>query len=182
MKNKLIFLSVFTIVFFAVSSSFAAAWPEDFAIAKAQAKKKDVPVLMFFARTGLCTWCELLEKDVFSKPEFKSFASKNLVLVKIDFPKKKQQATKRAKNIKLRSDYRVYSNTANFPQVVLVDSAGNIMGRIRGYPSDLIKKGGAKAYIEEIEKIIKKYKESGAPEDDAGDAPEEAEDDDSDEW
>ena len=40
--------------------------------------------------TGWCGWCKKLQADVFAKPEFISWASKNVVLLELDFPRNKQ--------------------------------------------------------------------------------------------
>ena len=46
------------------------------------------PLLFFFTGSDWCGWCKRLQKEVFFKPEFKSWANKNVVLVELDFPRR----------------------------------------------------------------------------------------------
>ena len=43
-----------------------------------------------FTGSDWCGWCKRLDADVFSKPEFKTWAKKNVVLLEVDFPRQKQ--------------------------------------------------------------------------------------------
>ena len=45
---------------------------------------------MDFTGSDWCGWCIMLDKEIFSKPEFKEYASKNLVLLELDFPRRKE--------------------------------------------------------------------------------------------
>ena len=45
---------------------------------------------MDFTGSDWCGWCIMLDKEIFSKPEFKEYASKNLVLLELDFPRGKR--------------------------------------------------------------------------------------------
>ena len=46
------------------------------------------PLFMFFTGSDWCGWCKKLVKEVFVKEEFKSWATKNVILVELDFPKR----------------------------------------------------------------------------------------------
>jgi len=46
------------------------------------------PLLFFFTGSDWCGWCKRLQKEVFFKPEFKSWANQNVVLVELDFPRR----------------------------------------------------------------------------------------------
>ena len=50
--------------------------------------KNDKPLLFFFTGSDWCGWCVRLQKAVFSKPEFNSWAKKNVILVELDFPRR----------------------------------------------------------------------------------------------
>ena len=43
---------------------------------------------MFFTGSDWCGWCIKLQKAVFNKPEFATWATKNVVLVELDFPRR----------------------------------------------------------------------------------------------
>ncbi|HSD15614.1 MAG TPA: thioredoxin family protein [Flavobacterium sp.] len=53
-------------------------------------KKENKPMMLFFTGSDWCGWCMHLQKEVFFKPEFVKWAKENVVLVELDFPKKKQ--------------------------------------------------------------------------------------------
>lgn len=48
------------------------------------------PIFGFFTGSDWCGWCHKLERDVFSKPEFISWAKANVILLELDFPRAKQ--------------------------------------------------------------------------------------------
>ncbi|MBK5284049.1 MAG: thioredoxin family protein [Bacteroidia bacterium] len=48
------------------------------------------PIFAFFTGSDWCGWCHKLQNDVFSKPEFISWAKKNVILLELDFPRKKR--------------------------------------------------------------------------------------------
>ena len=122
-----------TFVALAVTASFAmaaAGWDDDYdkAIAKAKAEKK--LVLLDFTGSDWCGWCIKLDKDVFSKKEFKDFAKDNLVLVEVDFPQAKKLAKKTEKqNEDLKNKFRVQG----YPTLVMLDADGKEVHRIGGY-------------------------------------------------
>jgi len=47
------------------------------------------PLLFFFTGSDWCGWCKRLQKEVFFKAEFKKWARKSVILVELDFPKRK---------------------------------------------------------------------------------------------
>ena len=46
------------------------------------------PLFFFFTGSDWCGWCKRLVKEVFVKEEFKSWATKNAILVELDFPRR----------------------------------------------------------------------------------------------
>jgi len=64
-------------------------WTMDFDAAKKLAKEKNLPILMNFTGSDWCGWCKLMDKNVFSTEEWKTYATQNVVTVYIDFPKDK---------------------------------------------------------------------------------------------
>jgi len=53
-------------------------------------KKTNKPVFAFFTGSDWCGWCHKLEKAVFSKPGFQQWAKTNVILLEVDFPRKKE--------------------------------------------------------------------------------------------
>lgn len=54
------------------------------------AQKTKKPVFAFFTGSDWCGWCHKLEAAVFVKPGFQKWAKENVILMELDFPRKKQ--------------------------------------------------------------------------------------------
>lgn len=67
-------------------------WFTDVNEASKVALKAKKPMLFFFTGSDWCGWCTRLQKEVFLTPEFSAWANKNVVLVELDFPKRKALA------------------------------------------------------------------------------------------
>jgi protein disulfide-isomerase len=102
-------------------------WLTDAAKAQAQAKAENKLVLLDFTGSDWCGWCIKLNKEVFSTPDFAEYAKKNLVLVEVDFPRKKElsQAQKDA-NEALSDKY----NIRGYPTLILLDGDGKKLGQL----------------------------------------------------
>ena len=122
-------------------------WLQDFAKAKAIAEQRQLPLLLDFTRSDWCGWCVKLKTEVFDKQEFKNYASQNLVLVELDFPRRKTlpDAIKQ-QNKKQKNKYGI----RGFPTIILLDARGNKLGKT-GYM-----RGGPSAFIREIRRITKR--------------------------
>ena len=130
----------------AVVASAKPGWLTSVDQAQKEAQAKNRLLLMDFTGSDWCGWCIMLDKEVFSKPEFKEYASKNLVLLELDFPKmKKMPPEVTAQNEKLAIKYGIQG----FPTVVVFDSNGKPLGAL-GYQA-----GGPRAFIAELEKLRK---------------------------
>ena len=122
-------------------------WLTDYAAAKKLAAEKKVPILINFSGSDWCGWCIKLDKEVFSQPDFKTYAKDNLVLLQCDFPRSKPQTAELKKqNNGLQGQFGI----KGYPTVVYVDATGKELGR-GGYAA-----GGAAQYIEGIKKIVAK--------------------------
>jgi protein disulfide-isomerase len=118
-------------------------WTTDLPKAMETAKAEKKLVLIDFTGSDWCGWCIKLDKEVFAKQEFIDYAEKNLVSVKIDFPRKAAQSAELKKaNRALQEKY----NIEGYPTIVVLDAEGKEIGR-SGY------RPGPKAFIDDIEKI-----------------------------
>jgi thiol:disulfide interchange protein len=125
------------------SAVATGGWTTNYPAALAQAKATNTNVFLFFTGSDWCGWCVRLDREVLSTPEFKSYANKNLILVKLDFPRgEPQSASVKAQNEQLAHKYQV----SGFPTVIILDSKGKQIGRT-GY-----QKGGPEAFIETLKK------------------------------
>ena len=120
-------------------------WKTDLNQAIATAKQENKVVLINFTGSDWCQWCKRLSDEVFSKKEFENFADKNLVLVKVDFPRNIEQsnATKYY-NQQLANMYGV----EGFPTIILLDKNG------RGLLKTGYVQGGVENYIQQLEQYM----------------------------
>lgn len=86
--KKLLIITLFVISFSANAQELK--WESDVNIASEMAIKTKKPMLFFFTGSDWCGWCMKLQNDVFKKPEFITWANKNVILVELDYPKRKQ--------------------------------------------------------------------------------------------
>lgn len=51
-------------------------------------KNTKKPIMLFFTGSDWCGWCIRLQNEVFKKQAFITWATQNVVLVEVDFPRK----------------------------------------------------------------------------------------------
>lgn len=121
-------------------------WLTDFKQAKDQAKNDKKLILVDFTGSDWCGWCIKLDREVFSKPEFKEYADKNLVLLEVDFPKRKElSATQKAHNMELAEQYGIQG----FPTIIVLNGDGRKVGELGYMP------GGPSTFLAELDKLRK---------------------------
>lgn len=121
-------------------------WVTDLPKAQAQAKAENKMVMLDFTGSDWCGWCIKLNKEVFSQPEFIEYAKKNLVLVEVDFPRKKKlSAAQQSANKALAAKYKI----EGYPTIIVLNRDGKKIGEL-GY-----QRGGPKAFIASLEKLKK---------------------------
>ena len=135
------------VALFMVGSVLAGGegWLTDLAAAKKLAAEKNLPILVDFSGSDWCGWCIKLDKEVFSQEAFKAYAAENLVLLLLDFPRRKElPAEQRQQNNMLMKQYGV----EGFPTVLLLDKDGKEIART-GY-----QEGGPEAYVKHLKELI----------------------------
>lgn len=65
-------------------------WHTDLMKAHDLSKKSKKPIFAFFTGSDWCGWCIKLQQNVFAKEEFIKWANKNVILLELDFPRRKQ--------------------------------------------------------------------------------------------
>ena len=157
-KNKFLAPFLFTlgvVLFFsspnrtnalAVKGNSTDAWVTDFSAAQALSKENGKPMLLEFTGSDWCPPCMRMNKEVFSQETFLTYAGENLILVKLDFPRRKEQAADlKEQNEALAQQYEV----RGFPTVVLVSPGGEVINSDVGF-----RPGGAEAYVEYIKGVL----------------------------
>jgi len=141
MKKVFIFCA-----FIVAATTLASAqeWLTNYDEALGKAKAENKQVLMDFTGSDWCGWCIKLDKEVFSLPEFKEFATRNLVLLKVDFPQRKPlPAMEKAQNDKLASEFHI----EGYPTIVVLNPDGSSAGELGYVP------GGPKAFLAELARV-----------------------------
>lgn len=133
----------------ALATATTRGWTTDFEAAKAQAKKEGKSLLVDFTGSDWCPPCKKLHNEVFSKSSFIKEASKDFILVELDFPRKTKISTElKAQNEKLAKKYKV----RGFPTVLLMDSKGKV------FKTTSYQEGGVKPYLTMIQTSMKAKK------------------------
>jgi len=116
-------------------SAAASGWLDDYHKAQEEAKASHKLLLLNFTGSDWCGWCIRLDQDVFSKSDFKDFATKNLVLLELDFPRpggsraQAQTAELKKQNLDLARQYNVFG----FPTLIVLDGNGQKLWQFEGY-------------------------------------------------
>lgn len=147
--NKLIRFTAVTLGIAALVTSAVAKAPEgwhtDVDAAIALAKKENKSVLLEFTGSDWCPPCIAMQKNVFSKDEFFKAASKDFVLVYLDFPRGDKKVAE--KNGPLAEKYKI----EGFPTVILLNKEGKEFDRFFAseHPS-------VEAFLAHLKKTLKK--------------------------
>ena len=86
------------------------------------------PILANFTGSDWCGWCIKLDKSVFHRDEFKTWAKENVILLELDFPRRKQLPQEiRQQNNNLKNAFKV----TGFPTVWVFDLAKDDKGQFQ---------------------------------------------------
>ena len=121
-----------------------ATWLTNFETAQARARSENKLLLIEFTGSDWCPPCIMLGRQVFSQPEFKDYAVQHLVLLEVDFPRRKElSAEQKAANEKLANQFGI----DGFPTVIILDPSGKKIGELGYMP------GGPKPFIAALEEL-----------------------------
>lgn len=87
--------NVVIILFIVISQKITAQsielnWYNDLSKAVPISVKEKKPIMLFFTGSDWCGWCMRLKKEVFNHKEFKIWTEENIILVELDFPRRKK--------------------------------------------------------------------------------------------
>lgn len=124
-----------------------AGWTADLEQARERAKKENKMVLIEFTGSDWCPPCMRMRKNVFSQKSFIAHASKNFILVELDFPN--GDAALRRKNERYARQFRI----EGMPMIVLLDPNGQEFTRFfaSDYPTE-------KEFLRQLERAIEKHR------------------------
>jgi thioredoxin-related protein len=124
-------------------------WTDNYAQAVETAKAEKKYLLLDFTGSDWCGFCKLLDKEVFSTPQFANWAKKNVVLVQVDFPHQTPLTDEvKKQNSGLAAKYPV----GGYPTIVIIKPSGKEIAKEVGYHPG----SGAAAYIRGLETQMKK--------------------------
>lgn len=113
-------------------TSFNAAvaepvWHDSLESAISEAQTNNKLILADFTGSDWCHYCVKLKKEIFETPEFKSWASENVALLEVDFPRQTQLPLHiQRQNEMMKSRYGISS----YPTVLLLDIEGNVKAKM----------------------------------------------------
>jgi protein disulfide-isomerase len=127
---KSFLLSMAVMMMAAAGFLHASDWTTDYKAALKAADAQDKLVLLDFTGSDWCEFCQLLDKDVLSQPEFRHYAARTYILVKVDFPRAKQLPEEvKNQNDALGKKFGV----GGYPTLIVLTPDGREAGRIVGY-------------------------------------------------
>ena len=133
-------------------------WQTDYSQAKEAAQAQGKPMLLDFTGSDWCGWCMKFDKEVFSTPQFQSYAQANLILVKVDFPQQTPQPdAEKSQNKGLQKKYGV----EGYPTLLLLSSDEKELFRQGGYTD-----GGPQPFLEKLQKAAPPAPVAPAPPED----------------
>jgi len=130
-----------------VTTAQNSEWLVDLKKAQDEAKASHKLLLLNFTGSDWCGYCFQLDRAILHQQQFKDYASKNLVLLEVDFPRRKAQSVETQKqNAHLAEHFQV----EGFPTLVLISSDGKTLWRYDGMYT-----GGVTAFLAELDKLRK---------------------------
>ncbi|WMI69989.1 thioredoxin family protein [Mangrovimonas sp. YM274] len=144
--RKLLVLLLFIL---GVNSVFSQEWQTNFEEAKSQAAKEHKSIVLIFSGSDWCAPCIKLEKQILETEQFKSFANERAVLVRADFPRKKQNQLDENLQNQNKHLAEMYNQQGYFPLVVVMSPEGKVLGQA-GY-----EKTSPEAYVAKLKGFMK---------------------------
>jgi thioredoxin-related protein len=130
-------------------------WLINFDRAMTEARKQDRLVMAYFSGSDWDPWCQKLDEDVLETQAFRDWAAKNVVLLRVDFPREKRiSSTLSLQNDQLKARFSV----SKTPTFIFLDPWAEPIARC-GYDELRKRKeekpGEPKACLEYLDHIVK---------------------------
>ena len=120
-------------------------WIDNFEAGQMISEKTGRHMLINFTGSDWCIWCKRLKEEIYEHTDFKEYAGKKLVLVEIDFPRRKPLPEKTAlANNELAKKFDI----RGYPSVIILGPDGQLAGRT-GYV-----RGGVVEFLTGIKQIM----------------------------
>ena len=100
-------------------------WLKSYDEAVEFSKQTGKPILADFTGGNWCPPCIRLKKEVFDTPQFKAWATENVVLLELDYPRPNRQPEwMKQQNAMLLKRYKI----DNYPSVLFLNADGSMIG------------------------------------------------------
>jgi len=124
-------------------------WHTQYAEALVDARRQQRPVLLYFSGSDWCRPCIQMRRQLFESEAFAAYASQNLVLLELDFPRKKKNQLSPIQKQHNEALAARYNPQGRFPWVVLIRPDESLLGQF-GFQAQLT----PQAYLGEIRSLI----------------------------
>ena len=123
-------------------------WMSTYKEALKKSKKEDKPVLIYFTGSDWCGPCKILDEKLFHTEKFKSLSDKDLVLLEVDIPRRRDLVApeKMKENLYLQKKYKVKA----FPTLMIINHRGKKIAEKKGFVM-------TEYYYPFFESVINKY-------------------------
>jgi len=102
-------------------------WLTSWELAHRESLRTGRPIMAVFTGSDWCGPCIALKKNVLKTDQFTQWASENVVLLELDFPKNTNQSPAlKDQNRELSDRY----NIAGYPTVLIIESNGQVKGKL----------------------------------------------------
>lgn len=151
-RLRLLFLVLSFAAFCANSARAEATWLTDYKAAEQQAREQKKLMLLDFTGSDWCPPCILLKRNVLSRARFEEYAAAHLILVEVDFPRRKEQSRELAlHNEELRMKF---GNVEKFPTLIVANGEGKQVADLADEMQEiLLGEDGIGALISALEKL-----------------------------
>jgi thioredoxin-related protein len=113
-------------------------WTTDFDNAIEIAGQENKLVFVYFSGSDWCRPCMTLKSTILETEQFQSFATDKFVLVKIDFPVKKENLLPPDLKKQNEALAEKYNNNGAFPLILLMNPDGSVVGEISGFNGESV--------------------------------------------
>jgi hypothetical protein len=114
----------------AAPSDASSAWETRVGPAIALAQAKRLHILITFTGADWDNWSTKMDREVYSQPEFASYARDRFVLLRLDYPRHSAQPSDVAAQA---ADMLRRCKVVAFPTAIIMDEDTRILARIEGY-------------------------------------------------
>ena len=106
----------------------AQNWETNFDVAKQKATEEGRNIVLVFSGSDWCIPCMKLEKEIWESTQFIKDSNNHFVLLRADFPKKKNNQLSKEQQEANQHLFEVYNKHGLFPMVAVLDKNGKVLG------------------------------------------------------